>query len=225
MAPDPDPAPQELLLDVWADVICPFCLLGDEQLRRAIEAEGLADVVRIRRHSFELDPQAAAEPRSNLEYLAEKTGTDREEAIRREQVVQSAAQGLGLDFVLERPVANTLAVHRAVQHAGRAGRDDELFRALQQAYFAGTLDPFDTDALVRAAGERGLDEDALRADLADPASEEAVRADEDAAARLGARGVPFVVIGGRLGVPGAVGVDAFRDALRQGRELAGPDAG
>lgn len=209
----------ELLVDVWADLVCPFCLLGDEQLRRAIAAEGLEDRVRIRRHSFELDPQAPEEPRSSLAYLAERMGVSREEAACREAGVRDAARALGLGFALERPMASTLTVHRAVQHAERSGRGHELFRTLQQAYFAGELDPFDTEALVAAAVGIGLDAQALRADLADPASEEAVRADEAAAERLGARGAPFTVVAGRLGVPGAVGEDVFREALREGLAL------
>ncbi|MFC0673595.1 DsbA family oxidoreductase [Brachybacterium hainanense] len=222
------PAGRELLLiDVWADVICPFCLLGDEQLRRAIEAEGLDDrvEVRIRRHSFELDPHAPTEARSSLDYLAAKMGTDRDTVAQREEKVRSAAQELGLGFTLDRPVANTLPVHRAVQHASREGRDHELFRAVQRAYFAGDLDPFDEDALVELASGLGLEERALRAALADPVSEQAVRTDEDAARQLGVNAVPFTVIAGRLGVPGAVGVDAFREALREGVALQEADGG
>ncbi|MCL6423873.1 DsbA family oxidoreductase [Brachybacterium sp. JHP9] len=220
MSTDPrTPADEPLIIDMWMDIVCPFCLLGDAQLQAALEAEGMAEDVQIRVHAYELDPDAPSAPETNLEHLAQKYGTSPEQALANETRLQGAAAELGLDYETERPVANTLSVHRAVRAASRQGQGAALFRALQRGYFAGRLDPFDTETQVREAARIGLDADVLRAAIADASTEEAVRADEAAAQQLGASGVPFTVIAGALAVPGAVGVEDFRRALVQAREI------
>lgn len=125
-------------------------------------------------------------------------------------------------------MANTRALHRVVQTV--AVTVDEataaaLFNQIQGSYFAGTSDPFDTDALVQKAVEAGAPEDAVRAAAAGESAEaeEAVEADIARARSMGAQGVPFMVFDNRVAAPGAMDVATYRRALRQladGEEVA-----
>lgn len=212
-----DATTPKLTIDLWMDIICPFCLVGDEQLEQALAAEGMTDQVEVRVHAFELEPSAPTVLSDNLDHLSQKYGMTRQEAAANDGRLRQTAHDLGLEYVSERPVANTMMVHRAVKVASRHGQGWALFRALQRGYFAGTLNPFEADTLVAEAERLGLDAQEVRDGLTDPETERAVRDDEQTAQQIGAGGVPFTVLDGRLGVSGAVGVDGFRDALQQAR--------
>lgn len=216
--PQTDPA-RPLTIDLWSDLVCPFCLLGDAQLQAALAAERLAESAEIRVHAFELDPSAPAEPEDQAAHLMAKHGMSLKDVAANDERLAGVARDLALEFTSDRRVANTLLVHRAVQHASSQGKGMELLRALQRGYFAGTLDPFNAEVIVAEASGLGLDADAVRAALADPATEQGVRQDEAYAREIGVNGVPFTVLDERLAVSGAVGVDGFRDAIRQALAL------
>lgn len=231
-------AGRRVRIDVWTDLVCPWCYVGQGRLDQAIADEGV-DVDLIV-HSFELDPTAPhahgggtapsrAAP-SNIEHLVEAKGMPREQVAAMEEKIGGLAAEMDLPYVQERPMANTRTLHRVVQTV--AARVDEaaaaaLFNQVQGGYFAGTFDPFDTDALVQSAVQAGAPEDAVRAAVAvagqSAEADEAVEADIARARSLGAQGVPFMVFDNRLAAPGAMDVATYRRALRQladGEEVA-----
>ncbi|SMY11073.1 DsbA family oxidoreductase [Brevibacterium jeotgali] len=229
-------------IDVWTDLVCPWCYVGQGRLERAIADEGVdVDLVV---HSFELDPSAphargdssapdgavpsvGAVP-SNIDYLITAKGMPREQVVAMEERVGGLAAELDMPYAQERPMANTRTLHRVVQTV--AATVDEataavLFSQLQGGYFAGTFDPFDTDSLVQRAVEAGAPEEAVRRAAAGESAEadDAVEADIARARSLGAQGVPFMVFDDRVAAPGAMDVATYRRALRQladGEEVA-----
>ena len=208
-------------IDVWTDLVCPWCYVGQARLDEAIAAEGVD--VDLRVHSFELDPSAPhahADAPSNLDHLVRAKGMPRDQVEAMEQRIGEMAAEIDRPYVVERPMANTRALHRIVKvvetHAGTFAAA-AFFSTIQGGYFAGTLDPFDQDAIVAQAVAAGAPEDAVRAAASgeDTAAEAAVAADIQQARQMGAQGVPFMVFDERMAAPGAMDIDTYRRALRQ----------
>lgn len=222
-APNTTPAPAPLIeIDVWTDVVCPWCYVGEGRLLAALEAEGLSDSVRLRARSFELDPGAPAQvSQTSTEMLAGKMGVTSDVARTKEQEVAALAGELGREFALDRPIANTRGIHRVMQAINDAHPESHgaegtaFFLDLQRGYFSGALDPFDESEIVRAAEAHGLPGDAARVALTSPENDAEVEREVQQARQMGAGGVPFFVFNGKFAAPGALPTDAFRQALRQ----------
>lgn len=221
----PDDATSALItVDVWTDVVCPWCYIGEARLHEAIEAEGLTGQVRLRAHSFELDPTSPTDSvADNIAHLVEAKGLPEHEVREMEAQIQQMAREMGREYVTGRPIANTRAVHRVMQALGEARGTDaatRFFMELQRDYFTGTADPFEAEAVIARAVRGGLDEQAARAAHAGTTHDEQVEAEVREAASMGARGVPFFLFNDKYTAPGALPAEAFRQALRQIAEEA-----
>lgn len=227
-APTPEPpepslpaeTEAELVIDWWADLTCPWCYLGKSRLDRAVETlpgRGVAVVIR----SFELDPGMSKTPISVAKMLARKFGGTPATVGRLEQRVASLAEADGLAYSLDRPVANTLDVHRVLHLARSHGAGTPFFSTLQRGYFAGQLDPFEPDALVDVASGLGVPAHEVRATLAGDDYAAAVREEISQGIALGITGVPFAVLDNRYGVPGAQSVEAYSVAIARALEDRG----
>lgn len=214
-----DPAAPLITIDVWTDVVCPWCYIGESRLHDAIEAEGLSDQVHVRAHSFELDPTSPTDSvKDNIAHLVEAKGMDEAKVREMEEQIQGMAQEMGREYVTGRPMANTRGVHRVMQAIGEAHGVDaatEFFMQLQRGYFTGTANPFEADAVIARAVEAGLDEQAARAAHAGETHDDKVEAEVREAASMGARGVPFFLFNDKYTAPGALPLESFRQALRQ----------
>ena len=204
-------------VDIWSDIVCPWCYIGTARFERALAAFDGRDDVEVVHRSFELAPGApVGETTPVLDMLAAKYAMTVEQAKAAEDRVAATAAADGLDYVTGRLSGNTFDAHRVVQ----LGRDRDLgagvLDAMFRAYFTGGPSIFDADGLVDVGVGAGLDADEVRAVLAGDRFEDAVRADERTAQRYGISGVPFFLIDGRLGVSGAQPVELLVDALRQG---------
>lgn len=206
-----------LTVDIWSDVVCPWCYLGKRRFEAALERFEHHDDVSVRWHSFELDPDA---PQSNderaAERLARKYGMTVEEAeVKHAQMTEmGAAEGLEFRYDLSRS-GNTFDAHRLIQLAGEHDLQDAVKERLLRAYFTEGEPIGDPDRLVALAAEAGLDADEARAVLEGDAYAEAVREDEQIARQIGIHGVPFFVIGRRYGVSGAQPTEVLLGALEQ----------
>jgi predicted DsbA family dithiol-disulfide isomerase len=209
------PADERLRVDLWTDLVCPWCYVGKKRLETAIDKSEFAGRVDLVLHSFELDPGAAAEPTSVTEMLAKKYGRTPEDAARVEGQIKGLAEAEGLPFSSDRLNANTLAVHRLMKLAEQSGVANEFFTAAQRGYFSGEENPFDEETLIRAAVEAGVPEADAREVLAGDAFTEEVRRDEALGKQLGVTGVPFTVFDARLGAAGAQSVEVYLSALQQ----------
>ena len=202
-------------IEIWSDVVCPWCAIGKARFERALESFEHRDAVEVVWRSFELDPSAPAAPDHSLdEHLADKYGMPVEEAARmHEQMTAVAAQeGLTFRFDVARR-GNTFDAHRVIHLAADHQLQDAAVQRLMTAYFTEGQPIADRDTLVALAAEIGLDADAARATLDGDAYADAVRADEAEARTLGISGVPFFVLDRTYGVSGAQPADALLGAL------------
>jgi predicted DsbA family dithiol-disulfide isomerase len=206
-------------VDVWSDIVCPWCYLGKARFEGALASFEHRDQVEVVHRSFELDPGFPADQViSVLDMLSSKFGLSRDRAAEAEAGMAQMAAAEGLEFSVDRPHGNTLDAHRLLHLAKDRGRQDDVLTRLYRANFGAERSVFDTENLVAIAGEAGLDTAEARTVLSGDDYTEAVRADEREAAELGATGVPFFVIDGALGISGGQRTDVFLQALRQAWE-------
>ncbi|MEU7931857.1 DsbA family oxidoreductase [Micromonospora echinofusca] len=207
-------------IEIYADVVCPWCYIGKRRLEQALESYDGEVTVRYR--PFQLDPSPVAHPRPLVEAMAAKFGGPDRVRQMFGQVTEVAAQvGLKLDF--DRAVAaNTFDAHRLVAWATDRGRAAETVDALYRAHFTDGVDVGSRDALAGLAAEVGLDAAEARRFL-DSDERVAELSDELATARqIGVTSVPTFVLAGRYAVTGAQEPETLLAALAEvGRREAG----
>lgn len=204
-------------IDIWSDVVCPFCWIGKRHLEQALEGFPHREQVELVWHSFQLDPTApAVSAETTPEHLARKYGMTLEQARASQQRLEQQAATVGLEYHLGTTLTgNTFDAHRLLHLAAAEADVDAVMERFMRGYFTENLPIGDHNVLVRLAVEAGLDEDRVREVLAGEEFAQAVRDDAEQARAYGARGVPFFVLGGVLGVSGAQPVELFERALRE----------
>lgn len=211
-------------VEIWSDVVCPWCYIGKRRFETALAAFEHADEVEVVWRSFELDPRA---PRERIgDYatrLAKKYGTSFERAQVTISHMADVAAEEGLDFDFARARAgNTFDAHRLLHYAAGHGLQGALKERLLRAYFSEGAPIGDGDALVRLAVDAGLEAGEVSKMLAGDDFAEHVRADEAAAEELGIGGVPFFLVDRKFAVSGAQPVDVFTRALERAWAKAHP---
>lgn len=207
-------------VDIWSDIVCPWCYVGKARFEKALRGFAHRDEVEVVYHSFELDPGYPADKRSetNLQMLARKFGLSAAQARSADGQVAALAHAEGLGFQVERPIGNTFDLHRVI-HLGLAkGVQRDLLTAMNEAYFAQARPVFDPDVITDVAAAVGLDPAAVREVLDGDAWADEARQDEAQAQQIGISGVPFLVLDMRLGVSGAQPTELFARALDQAWE-------
>ncbi len=209
-------------VDIWSDVICPFCYVGKARFEKALSSFDHRDEVEVVYRSFELDPgYPKHQHETTFSMLSRKYGMSEADARTAESRVAGLAAAEGLGFHPERPVGNTFDIHR-VLHLGLAkGVQAELLDAVNQAYFGQGRQVFDRDVITEIAAGAGLDAAAAGEVIDGDAYAEEVRQDELQARELGVSGVPFFVFDMALGVSGAQPTEMFASALQQARDRRG----
>jgi predicted DsbA family dithiol-disulfide isomerase len=206
-------------VDIWSDVICPWCYVGKARFEKALSTFPHRDEVEVVYHSFELDPSSPRGQReSNLTMLREKFGKSEAEALAMDDHVGSLARAEGLGFDSRRPVGNTFDIHRVLHLGLDRGVQQELISAVNEAYFGQARDVFDRAVLTEVAAGAGLDAGEVDKILAGDDYAEAVRQDELQARQIGIGGVPFFVFDMALGASGAQPAELFTSALNQAWE-------
>ncbi|WP_344878149.1 DsbA family oxidoreductase [Allokutzneria multivorans] len=198
-------------VEVWSDVVCPWCYIGKRRLEQALEllrAEGGEDV-EVRWRPFQLDPEASSDGRPLDEAMAEKFG-GAEQAARMMAGVSATAAEVGLEYRLDRAVrANTFDAHRVLALAEKAGVQDAVQERLFRGYFVEGANLGDRATLAALAADAGLP----GVDLSGPAED--LRAELAEGIAIGVRSVPTFVVG-RRGVAGAQPAEVLLDLLRGG---------
>jgi predicted DsbA family dithiol-disulfide isomerase len=208
-------------VDIWSDVVCPWCYVGKARFFKALASFSHRDEVEVTFRSFELDPGAAAGGHeTNLSMIAQKYGLSGPQAIAMEEKVAGLARAEGLAYQLERPNGNTFDLHRVLHLARAQGLQDAMVDALYQANFAEARQVFDRDVVIEVAAGAGLDQGDVLKVLDSDQYADAVRADEAQAHALGATGVPFFVFDMKIGVSGAQATETFARALAQAWEAS-----
>jgi predicted DsbA family dithiol-disulfide isomerase len=201
-------------VEIWTDVVCPWCYLGMRRFETALKGFEHRDQVEVLHRSFELDRGAPRQPEPTIHVLARKFGRPTASIRPMFDQVTKLAEREGLEYHLAQTQSgNTFDAHRLIHFAQAQGRGAELVALLFDAYFTRLRSVFDPDELEALAVEAGLDGDQARAVLGSDSFADAVRADEAQAEAYGAGGVPFFVFDGRFGISGAQPVDAFAETL------------
>lgn len=206
-----------LKVEVWSDVVCPWCYIGKRRFEAALARFEHRDEVELVWRSFELDvsaPPSSAEQGTYAERLATKYGRSVVEAQAMiDNMTRTAAlEGLDFRFDLARP-GNTFDAHRLLHLALEHGHQDELKESLDHATFSEGSPTSDHSALRALAVRAGLPEVEVHAVLTSDRYSNAVRADEAQARAYGISGVPFFVIDGRYGISGAQPAGAVLQTL------------
>jgi predicted DsbA family dithiol-disulfide isomerase len=204
-------------VEIWSDVVCPWCYIGKRRFESALAAFEHRDEVEVEWRSFELDPQAAPDTGEDpVERLARKYGMTREDALAAHARVTGLAAQEGLTYRLDvaRP-ANTFDAHRLLHLAAERGLQAAAEERLFAAYFTEGRSLGDPETLVALAVEVGVDEAAAREMLRGDAYADAVAGDEREASELGISGVPFFVIDRRYGISGAQPAELIGQALER----------
>jgi predicted DsbA family dithiol-disulfide isomerase len=211
-------------VDVWSDVVCPWCYIGKRQLEAALASFGHGGEVEVTWRSYELDPRAPARREGDLvDLLAKKYGMSTDQARAANERITGVASDLGLDYRLEQAKpGNSFDAHRLVHLAGAHGLGDAMKERLFEAYFTDGLPIGDTDTLVALGIEVGLPEGEVRDTLAGDAFADDVRADERQAGNLGITGVPFFVVDGTYGISGAQPAEVLVEVLERAWSDAHP---
>jgi len=225
-----------MLIEIWSDVVCPWCYIGKRRFEAALARFAHREDVEVRWRSFELDPttrsvRGAGEGIGHAELIAGKYGMSLAQAEAAIASMTAAAAAEGLDFHLDASLrSNTFDAHRLVHLGAAHGRQDAVEERLMRAYFTEGLPVGDRDTLVRLAVEAGLPAAEAERVLDGDEHADAVRADEEEARLLGISGVPFFVVDRKYGVSGAQPADQLLGVLdrawseRSPLTLVGPTA-
>lgn len=213
-------------IDIWSDVVCPWCYLGKRRFEKAIAELGWQDEVEVHWRAYLLDPTATAEPKDLRSAIERKYGPGAFDGMTRRLTALGEAEGI--DYRFDQAVrVGTLDAHRVLAWAGATGgprAQDALKERLLRAYFTEGANVADAATLASAAGDAGLDAAAAAEVIASGAYREEVAADLEAALERQLTGVPGFVIEDRLLIPGAQEVETFVAVLQRAKERFG-DAG
>jgi predicted DsbA family dithiol-disulfide isomerase len=205
-----------MIIDLFADVACPWCWIGERRLRRALEARGVDATVRWRPYMLQrnLPPHGIA-----WNELVERKfgGWARARPMFAHVARAAEPEGIRYDFEAIQRAPNTLDAHRVILLAQQEGRLWEVADALYSAYFAEGRDVNDRDVLVEVAAKAGLDAEHVRAMLASREFVAEVESSQEVADASGVQGVPLAIFEGRYGVSGAQPLEVFETAIDRAR--------
>ena len=198
-----------MIIDVWSDVVCPWCFIGKRRLEKALEQFEYKDEITVRHRAFELAPDATEiMPTSKL--LAEKYRVSPQDVEAMQANVCAIADGEGLCYNLDETLSgNTFDAHRLLLWAATLGKQDELLEAMYSSYFEKSLPLFSHLDLCSVAESVGMESvDVMNILESDHFKSEAI-ADRELATQLGATGVPFFVVDMKYAISGAQPLEAF----------------
>ncbi|UFH57383.1 DsbA family oxidoreductase [Spirosoma sp. KNUC1025] len=204
-------------VEIWSDVMCPFCYIGKRKFENALSQFAGREDVEIIWKSFQLDPNQPTVPDKTVQqYLAERKGMSVQQAQQMTDHVTGIAKQAGLTFHFDKAVtANSFDAHRLSHLAKQHNLQNEAEEQLFAAYFTEGKNTADVDTLVQLGTSIGLDADDVKAVLASDQYADAVRTDIYEARQLGVQGVPFFVFNRKYAVSGAQESQTFLDALGQ----------
>lgn len=206
-----------MIIDIWSDMVCPFCYIGKRRIEQALARFEGRDQVNVRYHSFQLDPSGESYQGRDLHaVLSEKYGMSYDQARRMNLSLARQAKDDGLDYHMDSVIpAGTLDAHRLCHWAAERGKQADLEERIMKAYFTDSFNIADRATLARLAGEVGLDEQAALDILSSDRYTKEVEQDQREAARLGIQGVPHFIIDGKQQISGAQPVEVFLQALKK----------
>ncbi len=205
-----------LTVEVYSDVVCPWCYVGKRRLEQALESSGRHQSALVFWRPFQLNPTMPKAGMDRRVYLEAKFGgPGAMEAIQNR--IAGAGVSAGIEFAFDRiaRTPNTFDAHRLIWFAQQQGRQDAAVEDLFHGYFTEGLNIGEHDVLVSLAARAGLDGAAVGRFLQSQDGIEAVRQEEARGRQLGIRGVPYFLLNGKTVVSGAQPVETFLEAIEQ----------
>ena len=214
----PDAVP--LRIDIVSDVVCPWCIIGYKQVEKALTMLDIPVAAEFWWHPFELNTNMPPEGQDVAEHIAQKYGSTPEQGRANRQRLADIGSSLGFEFGHHegRRIYNTFKAHKLLHIVGHERgwrKQTELKLALFAAYFQQGRDVSDEAVLLDVAESVGLDRNASRAWLADPALSETVRAEQAHWIGQDITGVPAIVFDQQFMVPGAQSAETFAGVIRK----------
>lgn len=204
-------------IEIWSDVMCPFCYIGKRHLEEALADFPQKDEVEIVWKSFQLNPDMPESSDENVyEYLAKAKGISLEQSKQMHERVEEMASQAGLDYNFDiAKVANSFKAHRVLQLAKRKNLGDELKEALLEAYFIKGKNTSDYNTLTELATSVGITEGEVELALNEEQFANYVNQDIEEARQIRVQGVPFFVFDRKYAVSGAQPIEHFKATLEK----------
>ncbi|CAB4330640.1 unannotated protein [freshwater metagenome] len=211
-----------MIIDVWSDVVCPWCYIGKRRLEKALSTFEHKEEITIRHRAFQLQPDIETTV-ATQELLATKYNLAPSAVKEMQANVCAIADGEGLCYDLDNTLSgNTFDAHRLLLWAATIGKQDQLLEAMYSSYFEKSKPLFSHADLVSVCLSIGLDADVVEDIVLSGKFTEEVNADRTLASQLGATGVPFFVVDMKYGISGAQPLEAFTQTLESAwKERAG----
>jgi predicted DsbA family dithiol-disulfide isomerase len=208
-------------IEIWSDVMCPFCYIGKRRIERALSQFGHSSDIQIEWKSFQLNPGLKTEPGKTIDaYLAENKGWTLEYARQMNQQVTDMAKEEGLIYNMDRAVvANSFDAHRLLQLAKTKQLGHIVEELLFKAYFTDGQNTADRKVLTDIGLASGLERPELEHLFDTDAFSDLVQQDIDEAQQLGIRGVPFFVFNRQYAISGAQDPEVFINTLKKSFSL------
>lgn len=207
----------KLKIQIWSDVMCPYCYIGKRRIEEAIDLFGHKDAIEIEWKSFQLDASFVASPKDNIfDHLAEKYQKDRDWAVEMVDNMTQNAKNSGLDFQLGKAIlANSYKAHRLLHLAKKHGVGHELKELLFKAYMTDGENVDDTNTLIALGEAVGMNKNVIEGVLNSDTYGTEVKKDIAMAQQIGVQGVPFFVFDNKYAVSGAQHVETFVKTLEK----------
>jgi len=206
---------EKIKIEVWSDIVCPFCYLGKRKLNRALDRLGLLNKADIIWHSYQLDPDFPMNKSiSSLQYLMEKKHYPQGQIEGMHQYLTEQGKLYGIDFQFDKALTfNTYNAHRLWQWSKNSGKSNEFKEAVFLAYFTEGTDLSDNENLLNIITGIGLDRSAAEKILNSDSYEQEIEIDKYQARQLGIRGVPYFLIDDKTEISGAQDDRVFESVL------------
>lgn len=204
-------------IEIWSDIMCPFCYIGKRQLETAL-AEFPNGDFEIEWKSFQLDPTIMPQSGKDVyTFLAERKGISVEQSVEMHKGVTERAKSVGLDYHFDKAIiSNSLTSHRIIQLAKTKKLGDEMEEIFFKAYFTEGRDLNDAETLLELAVKAGLDSNEVQEVINNETLFlKDVKADISEAQEIGVQGVPFFVFDRKYAVSGAQPVEAFVNTIKE----------
>jgi predicted DsbA family dithiol-disulfide isomerase len=206
---------QKITIDIWSDIICPFCYLGKKKLEFAIDKFNAHSKVEVRWHSFQLDPEFPKnQSMSSGEYLSIRKGISETQLLAIQNQMIENSKKYKIDFRLDRSlIFNTFNAHQLLKWSTRFNKQTELKSNLFKAHFSEGEDLSNTEVLLEIVHKSGLNSEEAKGILSSSTFKSDVEQDIIQAQKIGIRGVPFFIFNGTKAISGAQDDTVFEELL------------
>jgi predicted DsbA family dithiol-disulfide isomerase len=210
----------KMVVEIWSDVVCPFCFLGKRKFEQALERFSFKDSIEVQWKSFQLNPVVETDPTMSVyEYLSKTKGISHDVALQMTEQIAARGKEVGIDYHFEKTkVNNTFKAHCFLHFAADKGKQNEAKEILLKAYFTQGKNVDDLQLLLDLGEQLAFNRTELEDALSGNKYLNAVNSDMELARNFGISGVPFFVFDRKYAVSGAQETTAFLQTLEKSFE-------